>query len=394
MSSSLCILGRQPALGLAELESLFGAKLLQPIGEQAVLIDSAPEEINFQRLGGSVKLAKQLTVIPTTDWRKIETYLIDHIPKHVCCIPEGKLVLGVSAYGLLVRPAIIAAAALKIKKVVRASGRPVRIVPNPEPALSSAQVLHNKLFTSHNWELLLVADSQQTYLAQTIAVQDINAYAARDQTRPKRDARVGMLPPKLAQIVINLAVGQIKSAEPKTMLDPFCGTGVILQEALLMGYSAYGTDYEPRMVDYSKINLDWLTKQHEIQRNYLMDIGDATTHRWQQPVDLVASETYLGRAFTSQPGPQILAQTIRECNLIIRKFLKNIHGQIAPDTRLCLAVPAWQTTPDHFQHLPLIDQLADLGYNRVSFEHVSDNQLLYYREGQIVARQLLVLTRK
>jgi hypothetical protein len=62
--------------------------------------------------------------------------------------------------------------------------------------------------------------------------------------------------------------------------------------------------------------------------------------------------------------------------------------------RLCLGVPAWQIGPDHFKHLPLIDQMSELGYNQVRFEHVSENQLLYYREDQIVARQLLVLTRK
>jgi hypothetical protein len=57
-------------------------------------------------------------------------------------------------------------------------------------------------------------------------------------------------------------------------------------------------------------------------------------------------------------------------------------------------VPAWQIGPDRFKHLALIDQIADLGYNHTRFEHVRDEQLLYYREDQIVARELLVLTRK
>jgi hypothetical protein len=39
-------------------------------------------------------------------------------------------------------------------------------------------------------------------------VQDIDAYAERDFERPMRDAFVGMLPPKLAQIMLNLAVGE------------------------------------------------------------------------------------------------------------------------------------------------------------------------------------------
>jgi hypothetical protein len=108
----------------------------------------------------------------------------------------------------------------------------------------------------------------------------------------------------------------------------------------------------------------------------------------------VASETYLGRPFTDQPGPDILAKTVEECNLIIKKFLLNIAVQIPAATRLCLAVPAWQISPNRFKHLPLIDHLADLGYNQVSFKGVRDDQLLYYRENQIVGRELLVLVRK
>ena len=79
----------------------------------------------------------------------------------------------------------------------------MRIVPNKALDLSSAQVLHNKLTHRGSWELLLVRGGDKTYLAQTLFVQNIEAYAARDQARPKRDARVGMLPPKLAQILIN-----------------------------------------------------------------------------------------------------------------------------------------------------------------------------------------------
>jgi 2-polyprenyl-3-methyl-5-hydroxy-6-metoxy-1,4-benzoquinol methylase len=104
-------------------------------------------------------------------------------------------------------------------------------------------------------------------------VQDIEAYGARDQARPARDARVGMLPPKLAQTIINLAAGRPETRMDKhwdsadglgrfMVLDPFCGTGVILQEALLMGYSVYGSDIEPRMAEYTKKNLQWLVSNN------------------------------------------------------------------------------------------------------------------------------------
>ncbi len=125
-----------------------------------------------------------------------------------------------------------------------------------------------------------------------------------------------------------------------------------------------------------------------------LEAGDATTHTWTPPVDFMASETYLGRPFSSLPAPEILAQTITDCNLIIKKFLRNLDSQLAAGTRVCLAVPAWQTRPGEFKHLPLIDQIEQLGYNRVRFEHMRNEDLLYYREDQIVARELLVITRK
>ena len=89
-----------------------------------------------------------------------------------------------------------------------------------------------------------------------------------------------------------------------------------------------------------------------------------------------------------------MVKTASEVNLILKKFLRNIHGQLKPGTQLCLAVPAWRIGGNQFKHLPLIDQISDMGYNRTRFEHVRDEQLLYYREDQIVARQLLVLKRK
>jgi len=330
MAQSIAILGRQPALGLAELESLYGADKVQPIGDNAAGLEVGAQEIDINRLGGSIKIAKLLTIIDSVDWRDIEKYLIDKFPDHVCCLPEGKLLLGLSVYGLSVSVKQINITALKLKKVTQANGHSARIVPNKTPEISSAQVLHNKLFTVLGWDLLLIKHGKQTYLAQTTAVQDINAYTARDQARPKRDARVGMLPPKLAQIIINLA------SPPKeaTVLDPFCGTGVVLQEALLMGYQAYGTDLEPRMVEYSTANLEWL----KASNNWQVEQADATTAKWQD-FSAVAAETYLGRPFSALPALNVLAEVMKDVDTIIKKFLQNLNQQTKPGFRLCLAVP-------------------------------------------------------
>ena len=365
---SLLVLGRQPALGLAELESLYGGEKLRPVGEQAVVIDVDPCLLAFDRLGGSVKFCKLLTTLETTDWQQIEAFLVKVSPAHSETMPEGKMQLGLSVIGLDVHLKQLLASGLTLKKAIRKTGRNVRLIPNKNPELNTAQVTHNNLTGPTGWELVLIRDGQRTIVAQTVKVQDIESYTRRDRERPKRDARVGMLPPKLAQIIINLAAGLLpkdklasicdipavdKIPRPQlgqTVLDPFCGTGVVLQEALLMGYDVYGTDLEPRMIDYTKANLAWLqTAYGTSDTAYRFEAGDATVSKWAPPIDFVAAETYLGRPFTSPPTPEVLAQTMADCNLIITRFLKNIGPQLAPGTRLCLAVPAWQDASESVQ---------------------------------------------
>ncbi|MBC7708323.1 hypothetical protein H7Y63_03800 [Polaromonas sp.] len=399
---SLLILGRQPALGLAELESLYGAPALVSLGDQAVIVDVEASTIPFYRLGGATKLCSVIHELDTTDWRKIEKFLMQAAPKHAEQLPEGKLTLGLSVQGFTVNIRQLEATGLNLKKVIRRSGRSVRLVPNKELELNTAQVHHNKLTSPMGWELVIITDGDRTVIGQTVAVQDIASYTYRDRERPKRDARVGMLPPKLAQILVNLAVGPLAEVpEPagQVILDPFCGTGVLLQEAALMGYTPYGTDLEQRMIDYSATNLDWLNQQYrlDLPADFArLAKGDATNLVWEQPVHYVAGETYLGKPFTSAPAAEALAQTVADCNLIIKKFLRNIAGQIPSGTRFCLAIPAWATPngQNKFKLLPLVDQISDLGYNRVSFEHAGDDELIYFRPDQYVARQLLVIIKQ
>jgi tRNA G10 N-methylase Trm11 len=378
-ANSLAILGRQPALGIAELEALCGANSLKPL-DNCVLLQPNAFDINFARLGGTIKLARILTRLPSQKWADIMKYLLENIPQ----------------------AQKINSDLLDIKKrLKRISGRSIRIVPNSTEVLSSAQVLHNKLTTKGAWELILVKDGQHSVLAQTVFVQDINAYAARDQKRPKRDSSVGMLPPKLAQIIVNLATGHIfqqESLEPANsvrrtvrVLDPFCGTGVILQEALLMGYHVLGTDLKARMIEYSKTNLQWLFEQYpKLEGQVALEVADAATYRWPR-FSVIASEAYLGAHLNRLPPQSRLNNIIHEVNDLITKFLKNIHAQLRPGQVIVLAVPEWAIEKKPAIRLPIIDKITDIGYNYFDFEHVGRNDLVYYRADQIVGRRLIRL---
>jgi tRNA G10 N-methylase Trm11 len=65
---------------------------------------------------------------------------------------------------------------------------------------------------------------------------------------------IGMLPPKLAQMMINLSLGN-------TIYDPFVGLGTVLIESVHMGNNrVFGSDLNPRMVTTANDNLKNLQK--------------------------------------------------------------------------------------------------------------------------------------
>lgn len=88
------------------------------------------------------------------------------------------------------------------------------------------------------------------------AVGEVIAEAPRSETESRRSKHQAFrkpvtLPPKLARCLVNAA----KVPLGGKVLDPFCGTGAILREALLLGYRAYGGDADAEMVRGALQNL-------------------------------------------------------------------------------------------------------------------------------------------
>lgn len=355
----ISILGRQPALGIAELERVFGGASVTPLSGLGAIIDTPL--LDIQKLGGTQKAGTVVIDLRTGDWLKVSNKIIQHYTQ-VWSTFDGKITLGLSAYGFDVSTRDVQKVGIVLKQKLKRSGVSLRLVPNQDVALSTATSHHNKLGLADNKvELLIIrAKNGRIIVATSTGAQNITAYAKRDQERPKRDAFVGMLPPKLAQLMINLAVGPVAVSNrdiPKSdlrILDPFCGTGVILQEASLMGYSVYGTDLVDKMISFSKENLQWLSRTHRVDVHSDLHSGDAMTTQWQSPIGAVVAETYLGQPFSAPPSPAKLAEVSKTCNHIITEFLKNLGTQIAPGTPICIAVPAWRSTDGSFTHLPFI----------------------------------------
>lgn len=370
----IAILGRQPELGLLELESVLGADRLIPFGRHALL----RELPDLKRLGGTVKIAELLwegEAMPAAD-----------VPLDLSALPrrESKVSFGLSVYGGRETPRSLLAAGLTLKKQLRAEGGSYRLVsPAAGTELTAAQLRHNRIIED-GFELLYVYAGGRLAVGRTVAVQDIDAYTARDHGRPARSAAVGMLPPKLAQMLINTTHADL-------IYDPFVGTGVIPQEALLMGRAASGSDLSEEMVEATRTNLAWLP---EYAGGPLPDWTVEKADARQVPIPegaAVVSEGYLGPN-QSRPVRPDEAEALRpELLELYTEALSSWAARLPPGAEVSICAPAWRTK-DGWVYLGIVDELPRLGYTFKRFLHVR-TPLLYSRPDQFVGRQLLLLSR-
>jgi tRNA G10 N-methylase Trm11 len=294
------ILGRNPALSVAEIiRAVPGADILSVSNETAV-VECEPLSPGFLNLlGGTIKIAEAVSEF--NDAAAVnEEILRETIPPR-----DGRIIFGLSAYGHFsgIERRAMYMAGLALKKLIKSEGRRCRLVVSRETQLSSVVVAKNKLI-EEGAEFIIVKSKQKIILGRTIAIQEFEAYGERDFDRPGRSARRGMLPPKLSQIMINLA-----GADGGALIDPFCGSGTVLGEALLMGFrKVVGSDISEEAVRDSIAYLKWLEEKHnEFRGRWRVTAADAR----------LVDEVFVGeqfRAVVAEPllGPPQKGSETRE----------------------------------------------------------------------------------
>jgi len=218
MNEYIFILGRNEELSIAEIKAVVKPGEFE-VGD-GFLVYRIQEKIDAEklldRLGGTIKIAQVFA-------KKInQSDIINQILSSV--EKDKKVFFGFSQYR---SDQNINRLANNIKKELKEKGSSSRWVTSKEKQLSSVIVKKNKLLTQ-GAEIIIT----KNYIAKTLAVQEFEGYSHRDYGRPVRDTVSGTLPPKLAKMMINLA----QVDQSAKILDPFCGSGTILQEALLLGY--------------------------------------------------------------------------------------------------------------------------------------------------------------
>lgn len=145
---------------------------------------------------------------------------------------------------------------LKSKKYFAKLWLSTRFVNQDFNNIKSYLVTKEKLIGTQT-DFNIIFTNNEIFIWNTIYVQDIESYAKRDFGK-QRDMQIGMLPPKLAQMMINLSGISIQEW-PKAIYDPFCGLWTILLEAIIAwDEEIYGSDINDDMVQATKKNIEFI----------------------------------------------------------------------------------------------------------------------------------------
>ncbi len=212
-------LGREWKLSFAEIESLFGSTSVRTVSPKLATIEvdyTTPEMQAFTaRMGGIIRAF--VIIDSLRDARGFGPRVAKELQGRDL---EKRITFGLGTIGG--PESGIFSSGLRLKKDLKDAGHSVRLVNKDDKAAVTAVVRTEKLVESQSEFFLLATTPNALSLARTIYIQDIDAYSARDMGKT-RDMEVGMLPPKLAQMMINLALGNTPVSTKIAIFDPFCG---------------------------------------------------------------------------------------------------------------------------------------------------------------------------
>jgi len=330
---------------------------------------------------------------------------------------DGKFKFGISVYGDLKLNE--KKMGMEIKRILKENGISSRWVISKEKQLSSVVVDTNKLVTEKGMEVVIMRMGEKIFIGKTLAVQPFRELSFRDYGRPSRDDLSGMLPPKLAQIMINLAGvnkfaratrdgkdgmredSEMASGHEKEIkiLDPFCGSGTILTEAMLMGFrNLVGVDIAEKAVEEKKKNVGRLKDKFDL-RDVTPEIikgsaADLSELIGAESVDAIITEPFLG----PQRGHVDLRKIKKELEDLYSQALGEFKKVLKKDGKIVMIWPVFHRGEEWVQLSPEIDgfkivnPLKDAGgFINISKGLTNRGTLIYGREGQKVWREIVVL---
>lgn len=391
------ILGRKHLLNLSELCHKLKLQADQIVFfEQNILVLNLEEISNPQKLqdqlGGTIKICElihQSYVSPEFE-EDLHQKILESF-QH-----KSKGLIGISTYNSTNLSYTEIKNTLKIlKNNFKQSGKSLRYLNKDEQNIKTPVVIKENLINK-GLELCIVEAENQYFYTKTIAIQNINEYSKRDYEKPERDSKNGMLPPKLSQIMINLA--DLKPGD--TVYDPFCGNGSLLIEALLMNFNALGSDLKKKCKLYTITNLKWVHREYPQTQecSYEVSQKDAQEIEANLNFNAIVSEPFLGPPQQSLPEVKERNDIQKQLKTLYLNFFKNLFDKYQK-LNIVLAIPCFKLENGYQFIESLTQEIKNIGFDSIDLIpedirqklHIDiqkNRSIIYDRKDQIVAREI------
>ncbi len=378
------VYGTHPELSLAETRAFLGDLQIDLI-ETAALLE--PENFDGfavqNRLAGIVKLGDVMIESPVSELTAAT--LADLIEK----LPRGNRILfGMSFYGgTNADRKALKNLPIELKRELQSREKSVRWITGDNGEIAPAAISKMHLI-SEGYDLNIVIKNKIAFVGLTTQIQNIDSWSERDFGRPFRDAKTGMLPPKLARMMVNLA-------QPKnTLLDPFCGGGTVAMEAGMMfpDLKIISSDIDAKQVSGAERNNEWLIahgflKTADKERlTWLVSPAQNIDSKVDASIDTIVTEGFLGKPLSGNETKEDLEKNKREVEAVWKQTLPTL-AKIQPVGGRLVCI--WPTMKSKFGSVT-VDPMADAdtaGYKLLK-------QLSYARPDQNIRRNIVILEKE
>lgn len=430
MSKYAFVLGRKRMLSIAEICNVIDHTVsIVEITHEALIAEFPKPLLNPQKslgyLGGIVKIIEIFSETGQNMNQIIENindYLFKKFNNR-----SSKINYGISLYSFTHKHEEILKNILKkTKKYLTKKGIKSRFINKNFQNLANAAINGENLLVD-GAEIIVIKGNNELLIGETVALQDFESYSKRDYGRPARDPRLGMLPPKLAQIMINLAghtriesnISTTEQGETEdvnsaavshpTLYDPFCGIGTILSEGLLLGYNVVGSDLSQDALQKAQKNIQWIHQQYPSiktkDRVFQRDAALINSKDLPEKIDFIVTESYLGPPLSKFPPPELMEKNFAYVRRLILAFFKAINTILKSGAVVIISLPAYKRMDRLFFMDGITTDIEKLGFKSVNLipksiskqfnlKASSKESLVYDRPDQIVAREIWKFVKK
>lgn len=242
--------------------------------------------------------------------------------------------------------------------------------------LQSGEEVKNVSSNLIDEEFFIFGDKKNLYFGKITQKSDYESIEKRDMQKPVRREALS-ISPRLAKIMINLS--QVR--ENEALVDPFCGIGVVLQEALLQNIKVIGIDRDKSAIEGARKNFAWF----KFSLNNYQLINSNSSREKIKNANGLATEPDFGEILKKLPTKDQANKTLRNFENLMISVINNLKSQISG--KIVFTAPLIKTMDGRIScNSQKISQMTGL-------KLANGFPIDEFREEQIVGRQIVVLER-